>query len=36
MNNIGPQYKTMPEHYLLCFNDDLIEMGKFMRTWDNL
>ena len=22
MNNNEPQYKTMPEHYLLCFNDD--------------
>ena len=22
MNNKEPQYETMPEHYLLCFNDD--------------
>ena len=22
MNNNEPQYKTMPEHYLLCFNDE--------------
>ena len=22
MNNNQPQYKTMPEHYLLCFNDE--------------
>lgn len=22
MNNKEPQYKTMPEHYLLCFNDE--------------
>ena len=22
MNNNEPQYGTMPEHYLLCFNDD--------------
>lgn len=22
MNNNEPQYETMPEHYLLCFNDE--------------
>lgn len=22
MNNKEPQYETMPEHYMLCFNDD--------------
>ena len=22
MNNKEPQYKTMPEHYVLCFNDE--------------
>ena len=22
MSNIQPRYKTMPEHYLLCFNDE--------------
>lgn len=22
MINKEPQHKTMPEHYLLCFNDD--------------
>ena len=22
MRNNEPQYETMPEHYLLCFNDD--------------
>lgn len=22
MNNKEPQYETMPEHYLLCFNDE--------------
>ena len=24
MNNNEPQYETMPEHYLLCFNDECV------------
>ena len=24
MNNKEPQHKTMPEHYLLCFNGDCV------------
>lgn len=24
MNNNEPKYETMPEHYLLCFNDDCV------------
>ena len=29
MNNNEPQYETMPEHYVLCFNDECALVDKW-------
>ena len=31
MTNKEPQYETMPEHYMLCFNDDCTEEVNNIR-----
>ena len=31
MNNNEPQYETMPEHYLLCFNDECSMADECLR-----
>lgn len=31
MNNNEPQYETMPEYYLLCFNDDSVLADEYLH-----
>ena len=34
MINKKPQYKTMLEHYLLCFNDECALVDSFLHYWE--
>jgi len=35
MTNKQPQYETMPEHYLLCFNDES-ELADSRLIYENI